>query len=246
MRTAEATIEKIQQNYISLIEQSKSRLLKGYYFERLVGEVLNSLGVPYRSNPIESFSLWLFNTASDHDLVVFNEKIEVKYNSPNTRLYKSYLKRDWLPRASLIITNDDSPIWRNKKLLRYLKRNGKKVLSLSKFIMWVKRRVKRKIRSSITSNMLEWLKIKIKNIAKAMGNYMKHKMIFLIGSLNKPPPDQENVAFLSSDNSSSEEEEIETIRKELRLYPSTIELQLYRSRVIIKTTLKGPNKSLNV
>jgi len=137
-------------NYLNLIGQSKSRLKKGYYFEKLIVEILKNLNVEFKSNPVESFSLWLFNTSTTHDLEVFNQKIEIKYNSPNAKLYKSYIRRDWIPRASLIITNDDSPIWHNKKLLKYLKRNGKKVLPLSKFIIWVKR----KIRSSITSHVL--------------------------------------------------------------------------------------------
>ena len=189
-KTAEAaTFDKIQDRYLKLIHSSTCRLRRGYYFEKLVAEILNNLGVPYRSNPIESFSLWLFNTSSTHDLELFDRKIEVKYNNPNTKLYKSYLKRDWIPRANLIVTNDDSPLWHNKKLLKYLKRHGKKVISLSKFIMWVKRRVKSKIRSSITSYKLEWLKRSIKNIAKAIAYNVSRKISLLLGNLNKPPPE---------------------------------------------------------
>ena len=143
----ELQVREIVDSYLNLISSAKSRLRRGYYFEKLIVEILKNLNVEFKSNPVESFSLWLFNTSSTHDLELFGKKVEIKYNSPNSKLYRSYLKRDWLPRARIIVTNDDSPIWHNKKLLKYLKRNGKRVLSLRKFIMWVKRRIK----SSITS-----------------------------------------------------------------------------------------------
>ena len=144
-----------------LLISTESRLKKGYLFEKLVVQILSSLNVEYKSNPIESFALWLFNTNSTYDLELFGEKIEIKYNSPNTKLYKSYLVRDWIPRTNIIVTNDDSPIWRNKKLLKYLKRNGKRVFSLSKFIRWVKGKIKSSITRHIVSMNRSAVPIKV-------------------------------------------------------------------------------------
>jgi len=185
-----ARIIEIQDRYLKLIRNTSSRLRKGYYFERLITEVLKSLNAPYKSNPIESFSLWLAYTNTGYDLEVFNRKVELKYNSPSTCVYKSYLNRDWITReAPVIVVNDSNPIWRNKGLQRLLKKHGKKLMSLSEFIKWV--RIKLRHRHRVTSNILEWFKI-IKNniaenIAKAIACNVGRKISLLLENLSKPP-----------------------------------------------------------
>ena len=200
-------IIETQDRYLNLIRNTSSRLRKGYYFERLITEVLNSLNAPYRSNPIESFSLWLAYTNTGYDLIVFNKRIELKYNSPDTVVYKSYIDRDWLSRVNIIVVNNDNPVLKSKRLLRYLKNKGKRVLSLSDFIKWIRIKLRHRV-TSINVYLNRIIKNNIaENIGKAMSHNVSRKISLLLGNLNKPPPEQakRNVAFLSSDHSSEDQ-----------------------------------------
>ncbi|RJS79941.1 hypothetical protein CW711_01305 [Candidatus Bathyarchaeota archaeon] len=218
-------IIETQDRYLNLIRNTSSRLRKGYYFERLITEVLNSLNAPYRSNPIESFSLWLAYTNTGYDLIVFNKRIELKYNSPDTVVYKSYLDRDWISReASVMVVNNDNPVLRSKRLLRYLKNKGKRVLSLSDFIKWIRIKLRHRV-TSINVYLNRIIKNNIaENIGKAMSHNVGSKISLLLGnlsSLDKPPWELLKCfinKFLKL-SSVDHKEEIETISKVLRLYP---------------------------
>jgi len=135
-------------SYLNLISSAKSRLLKGFLFEKLVYKTLDELSVPYIGNPKE-YHQWLRYVSKGYDLIIYGVKIELKYNSPKTNIYRSYLLRDWISREALIIVvNNDNPVRNNKGLLRLLKKHGKKLMSLTQFLKWVKRKLRFRKKSS--------------------------------------------------------------------------------------------------
>jgi len=162
--------------------------------------------VPYKSNPLD-YRLWLAYTNTGYDLIVFNKRIELKYNSPDTVVYKSYLDRDWLSRTNVIVVNDNNPVLKSKRLLRYLKNKGKRVLSLSEFIKWVKIKLRHRVTSNNKNNYYLNRTMRVIKSIRIESYNVSRKISLLLGNLNKPPPEQakRNVAFLSSDHSSEDQ-----------------------------------------
>jgi len=129
-----------------------NRLRIGYNFEMYIQSLLKSYNVSFKGNPSE-YALWLAYTTRGKDLSVFGEDFEIKYNSPNTTIYDSYLERDWLPRADNIIINDDNPL--SRKHLFLLKKHRKRVFRVRQFLNWVLLKLK-----GVTSVELEFVKTK--------------------------------------------------------------------------------------
>jgi len=122
-----------------MFSDSLSRLEKGFLYEQVGWNLLDSIDATYVSNPKE-FSLWIRYTGTGHDLKIYGYKAEFKYTSKP--IYHSWFLRDWLSRdADIFVTNN---IWHVPAEDReLLKQRGKKLMDHFQFFWYVQKLCKK-------------------------------------------------------------------------------------------------------
>lgn len=129
-------------------EDSRSRLEKGFDYEKSVWNLLEGYKIEYEGNP-KDFCSWKRVVGKPYDLRVFTVrkgwlKIECKFTTK--RIYHSWFIRDWLSRdANIIVTNN---IWNVPYADRgLLKEKGIKLMDTYQFLSYVIRLCKRRVTS---------------------------------------------------------------------------------------------------
>jgi hypothetical protein len=112
---------------------SLSRSAIGYIYEMDLQHYLDKLNVPYTANP-RQYEEWLKHTSEGKDLVVCNISVEAKFTQ--TKLFHSWIMRDWVSRsASIIVTNNKFNVSPEDRHLLQL--YGKSLMSTYEFLWYV-------------------------------------------------------------------------------------------------------------
>lgn len=125
----------ISRELISLSVSPLNNLETGFCGESILWKILDSLEVPYKSNP-KQYEAWLETTNTGYDLIVYGKKVEVKFLRKGKRLYPSWFKRDWLSKdCDIIVTSFLSNLSEDE--IELAREKGIEIMSYRQFADWV-------------------------------------------------------------------------------------------------------------
>lgn len=119
-------------------EENKSygnlnRLEKGYLYEIYIQNSLKRLGIDYTGNS-KDYEEWKITTNTGYDIKVKDIQIECKFTL--TKLFHSWIVRDWLSRsANIIVCSNKWNVRQDDR--RLLKQYGKKVMDTGEFLWYI-------------------------------------------------------------------------------------------------------------
>lgn len=144
------------------MSQNRTRDEKGFDWEMETQRGLHTLKVTFWGNPTD-FKEWLKNKGKGADIIIEGLcEVECKFNL--TRVYWSWILRDWLPRFSdnpdidkIIVSNFKWRIPRQCRELLY--EHGIKLMNREEFIWYVLKNLKRANKNNYLNNVIQFLNL---------------------------------------------------------------------------------------